>query len=166
MIIRGIGLISAFIISSLMLVGCDSREMPKNIYEKAVDSKLRASENTDEDRNRKTKLLLPVYNQNCILGIRTAKLNEKLKKIDVKRIEILTGSELIIVQGNLRVGRVIINVMNGQYIGATDGPIYGARVIHGTNQVWVIKQYNKIDVWDISTNTNILNPSASGFKRA
>jgi outer membrane protein assembly factor BamB len=79
----------------------------------------------------------------------------KLKKIDANRIEILEGSELILVQGGLMQGIKVINVLNGNLIGSNDGPIYGARVIHGTNQVWIIKQYNAIDVWDISSNTKL-----------
>lgn len=78
---------------------------------------------------------------------------EKLKKVDAHKIEVLTGSELILVHGGFRTGVVVINVLTGEYIGVNDGPIYGARVIHGTNQVWIVKKYNKIDVWDISTNT-------------
>ncbi|MGB0391335.1 MAG: PQQ-binding-like beta-propeller repeat protein [Salibacteraceae bacterium] len=77
---------------------------------------------------------------------------EKLKKVDAHKIEILEGSELILVHGGFRTGVVVINVLTGEYIGANDGPIYGARVIHGTNQVWIIKKYNKIDVWDIKSN--------------
>ena len=79
----------------------------------------------------------------------------KLKKIDARKIEVLEGSELILVHGGLMQGIMIINVMDGGYVGDNDGVIYGARVIHGTNQVWIIKQYNAIDVWDISNNKKL-----------
>lgn len=74
--------------------------------------------------------------------------NEKLKKMDVSKIEILEGSEFIFIT-SFR-GSFLINVINGELYGA-DGVVYGARVVHGANQVWVIRKYNAIEVWDIAS---------------
>lgn len=80
--------------------------------------------------------------------------NEKLKKIKESQIEILEGSELIYI-ASFR-GFHLINVLTGESYGGTeDGTIYGARVIHGTNQVFIIRKYNNIDVWDIATNKKL-----------
>ncbi len=80
--------------------------------------------------------------------------NEKLKKIKESQIQILDGSELIYITSFK--GNYLINVLTGQHYGGTeDGVIYGARVVHGTNQVWIIRKYNAIDVWDIATNKKL-----------
>jgi len=76
--------------------------------------------------------------------------NDKLKKLDPHRIEILAGSELIIATGGFRVGIVILNVFNGEYVNG--GDIFGAKVIHGTNQLWLNTRLHGVDVWDIETN--------------
>lgn len=74
--------------------------------------------------------------------------NEKLKKIKESQIEILEGSELIYI-ASFR-GSFLINVLSGEIYGDSE-PTYGARVVHGTNQVWIIRKYNAIDVYDIET---------------
>jgi hypothetical protein len=74
--------------------------------------------------------------------------NEKLKKIKATQIEILEGSELIYIS-SFR-GSFLINVLSGEIYGDSE-PTYGARVVHGTNQVWIIRKYNAIDVYDIET---------------
>ncbi len=80
--------------------------------------------------------------------------NEKLKKIKESQIQILDGSELIYI-ASFR-GFHLVNVLTGQLYGGTeDGTIYGARVVHGTNQVWIIRKHNAIDVWDIATNKKL-----------
>ena len=62
--------------------------------------------------------------------------NDKLRKIDATRIEILEGSELILVQGGLKGGGTrVLNVLTGADYGV-GGPIYGARIIHGTNHTF------------------------------
>lgn len=78
--------------------------------------------------------------------------NEKLKKIKDTQIEILEGSELIYISSYR--GSYLINVLDGGIYGGPEA-IYGARVIHGANQVWIIRQHNVIDVWDIATNKKL-----------
>ena len=81
--------------------------------------------------------------------------NEKLKKVDANKITVLEGSELIMVQGGFRGGGTrIVNVFNGDFI-ADGSDITGARVIHGTNQVWVITRLHGVHVWDIKTNMEL-----------
>jgi len=76
--------------------------------------------------------------------------NEKLKKVDAHKIVVLEGSELIVVTGGLMMGTKILNVYNGK-IHAGDSDISEARIIHGTNQLWVSTRLHGIHVWDIST---------------
>lgn len=85
--------------------------------------------------------------------------NEKLRKVEENRVEVLTGSELIFVsdKGILSRNRVI-NVLNGsEYAntGTKGENIMGARVVHGTNQLWVMPGNKQIDVWDIDTNKKL-----------
>jgi outer membrane protein assembly factor BamB len=77
--------------------------------------------------------------------------NERLKKVDAAKIMVLEGSELIMVQGGLRTGKVIVNVYNGN-IHAGGSDIKEARIVHGTNQLWVLTRLHGIHVWDIATN--------------
>ncbi len=79
--------------------------------------------------------------------------NEKLKKISETQIEILEGSELLYI-ASFR-GFYLINVLTGELYGQDGGQIYGARVIHATNQVWIIRKYNRVEVYDIATNTKL-----------
>ena len=81
--------------------------------------------------------------------------NDKFRKIDEKRIEVLTGSELIIVTGGFKGGGThIVNVLDGKII-AIEGNLYGARVAHGVNQVWTNTRFHENYVWDISSNTKL-----------
>lgn len=82
--------------------------------------------------------------------------NAKLRKVEAERVQILSGSELIFVsdKGLLARNRVL-NVFSGnEYAnsGTKGENIFGARVIHGTNQLWVMPGPDKIDVWDIDNN--------------
>ena len=78
--------------------------------------------------------------------------NVKFKKVDAYRIQVLSGSELIVVTGGLMVGTKILNVYNGNIIGG-NSDVSEARVIHGTNQLWISTRLDGIHVWDIGTNT-------------
>ncbi len=85
--------------------------------------------------------------------------NEKLRKVEENRVQVLTGSELIFVsdKGILSRNRVI-NVLDGtEYAntGTKGENIMGARVVHGTNQLWVMPGNKQIDVWDIDTNKKL-----------
>lgn len=91
--------------------------------------------------------------------------NEKLRKVEENRVEILSGSELIFVsdKGLLSRNRVI-NVLNGmEYAnsGQKGENIFGARVIHGTNQLWVLPNPKVIDVWDIDSNKKLYSLEAN-----
>lgn len=78
--------------------------------------------------------------------------NEKLRKIDAAKIQVLAGSELVLVEGGFRGGGTkIINVFNGNI--HAGGDISEARIIHGTNQIWIQTRLHGIHVWDITTNT-------------
>ena len=86
--------------------------------------------------------------------------NEKLKKMDAERVEVLSGSEYVFVsdKGLLSRNRVL-NVLTGEEVGnhfsETFEQIFAARVIHGTNQLWVMPDPGKlIEVWDLETNTH------------
>ena len=85
--------------------------------------------------------------------------NEKLRKVEENRVEILSGSELIFVsdKGMLARNRVL-NVLTGEEYantGTKGENISAARVVHGTNQLWVSAGEKKIDVWDIQTNRKL-----------
>jgi hypothetical protein len=81
--------------------------------------------------------------------------NTKLRKVDATKITVLEGSELIFVVGGFKGGgNRVINVLTGKYYG--DGlDISNARVIHGTNQVWLKTRLHGIYVWDITTYTEL-----------
>ena len=76
--------------------------------------------------------------------------NTKFKKLDAKKISVLEGSELIVVRGGLRGGTNIVNVLTGNI--QAGGDISEARVIHGSNQIWIQTRLHGIHVWDIATN--------------
>ena len=81
--------------------------------------------------------------------------NDKFRKIDEDRVEVLTGSELIIVRGGFKGGGThVVNVFDGQKI-AVEGDLYGARIAHGVNQVWTNTRFHENYVWDITTNTKL-----------
>lgn len=85
--------------------------------------------------------------------------NKKLRKVEEKRVEVLSGSELIFVsdKGLLSRNRVI-NVLNGiEYAdtGAKGENIFGARIVHGANQLWVLSNPKQIDVWNIDNNKKL-----------
>lgn len=81
--------------------------------------------------------------------------NEKFRKISEDRIEVLTGSELIIVRGGFKGGGThVVNVFTGEKI-AAEGDLYGARVAHGANQVWTNTRFHENYVWDITSNTQL-----------
>ena len=81
--------------------------------------------------------------------------NTKFRKIDEKRIEVLTGSELIIVEGGFKGGGThIVNVFVGKIV-AVEGDLYGARIAHGSNQVWTNTRFHDNYVWDITNNTKL-----------
>lgn len=85
--------------------------------------------------------------------------NEKLKKVEAERVEVLSGSELIFVsdKGLLARNRVL-NVSDGREYantGTKGENIFGARIVHGTNQLWVMPGGKKIDVWNIDNNQKI-----------
>lgn len=91
--------------------------------------------------------------------------NEKLKKVEAERVEVLSGSELIFVsdKGLLSRNRVI-NVLNGvEYAntGTKYENIFGARVAHGTNHLWVMSDPKQIDVWDIDSNKKLYTLSTN-----
>ena len=76
--------------------------------------------------------------------------NDKFKKLDSHKISILDGSELILVVGGFRGGGTkIVNVLNGKI--QAGGDIKEARIIHGTNQIWIKTRLHGISVWDIAS---------------
>lgn len=79
--------------------------------------------------------------------------NEDLRKVESGSVEILSGSELIFVSDKgLMANNQVLNVLDGRDYSA--GGISGARVVHGTNQLWVLA--NKvIQVWDINSNEKL-----------
>lgn len=90
--------------------------------------------------------------------------NEKLRKVEANRVEILSGSELIFVSDKgLMARNRVLNVLDGtEYANPGKGSanIFAARVIHGANQLWVHNSGFKgvdVNVWDIETNTLLYN---------
>ena len=80
--------------------------------------------------------------------------NEKLRKVEADRVNILSGSELVFVKDKGLLGtNKVLNVLTGQDY--SQGYISDARVIHATNQLWISPAANQIQVWDI-TNNNML----------
>ncbi len=87
--------------------------------------------------------------------------NEKLRKVEPERVEILTGSELIFVsdKGLLARNRVL-NVLDGREYANTGikyQNIFAARIIHGANQLWVMHDPSgsTMNVWDIDQNKEL-----------
>ncbi|MEL7144930.1 MAG: PQQ-binding-like beta-propeller repeat protein [Bacteroidota bacterium] len=91
--------------------------------------------------------------------------NKKLKKVEAERVEVLNGSELIFVSDKGITSRNrVINVLNGiEYAntGTKGENIFGVRVVHGTNQLWVMPGNKYIDVWDIDSNKKLYNLQTS-----
>lgn len=83
--------------------------------------------------------------------------NEKLRKVEAEKVEVLRGSELVFVSDKSILSRNrVLNVLDGREYantGTKGENLFGARVIHATNQLWVLSQPKIIDVWDIETNT-------------
>ena len=85
--------------------------------------------------------------------------NEKLKKLEENRIELLAGSELIFASDKgLTARNRIINVLNGTEYADTGVKlenIFGVRVIHGTNMLLTLPNQKQLDAWDIKTNKKL-----------
>lgn len=83
--------------------------------------------------------------------------NPKLKKVEAERVQILSGSELIFVDDKGLTGKNrVLNVLTGQMYGNPDFSVgYGARVVHATNQLWVLNGPNEINVWSIEDNKHL-----------
>ncbi|MEM7659393.1 MAG: PQQ-binding-like beta-propeller repeat protein, partial [Bacteroidota bacterium] len=82
--------------------------------------------------------------------------NEKLRKVEAERVEVLSGSELVFVsdKGLLARNRVL-DVLNGEEYantGTKGENVFAARIAHGTNQLWVMPNGSNIQVWDIASN--------------
>jgi len=85
--------------------------------------------------------------------------NEKLKKVEEERIEVLSGSELIYVsdKGLLARNRVL-NVLDGREYantGTKGENIYAATVIHPANILLVFMGAKNLSGWDIATNEKV-----------
>lgn len=85
--------------------------------------------------------------------------NEKLKKVEENRVEILSGSELIFVsdKGMLSRNRTI-NVLTGKEYADTGVKfenIFAATIAHSVNQLWVYMGNNTVDAWDIDKNEKL-----------
>ncbi len=85
--------------------------------------------------------------------------NEKLKKVEENRVEVLTGSELIFVsdKGLLARNRAI-NVLDGREYadsGVKGDNILGASIVHPANMLLVMKSPKSFDAWDIETNKKL-----------
>lgn len=79
--------------------------------------------------------------------------NVNLRKVESGNVEILSGSELIFVSDKgLMANHQVLNVLDGRDYSA--GGISGARVVHGTNQLWVLAG-KMIQVWDINSNEKL-----------
>ncbi|MEO0469217.1 MAG: PQQ-binding-like beta-propeller repeat protein [Bacteroidota bacterium] len=84
--------------------------------------------------------------------------NEKLRKVEENRVEVLSGSELIFVsdKGLLARNRVI-NVLTGKEYADSEvkgANVFGCYVVHGANQIHVNTGQN-IEAWDINTNQKL-----------
>jgi hypothetical protein len=134
-------------LGSLMTLGQSNIDLPKDVNLIKMTDPGVAIVGTDDalyglDRNGKT-----LWN------------NEKLRKVEAERVEVLTGSELVFVsdKGLLARNRVL-NVLNGQEYaneGVKGANIFGARIVHGTNQLWVLPGGKSVDVWDIANNQKL-----------
>ena len=80
--------------------------------------------------------------------------NDKFKKLDPHKISVLDGSELILVEGGFRGGGTkIVNVFTGKI--QAGGDISEARIIHGTNQIWIQTRLHGISVWNIESDVEL-----------
>jgi len=82
--------------------------------------------------------------------------DEKLKKVEAERVEVLNGSELVFISDKGLLGtNKILNVNTGEEYASNGMPgstVLAARVIHGTNQLWTSPDFKSVNVWDISAN--------------
>ncbi|APZ46035.1 hypothetical protein BW723_06880 [Polaribacter reichenbachii] len=83
--------------------------------------------------------------------------NEKLRKVEEERVQILSGTELVFIsdKGMLSRNRVLNANTGKEYAnsGKKGDNIIGVRVIHGTNQLWTLKGTRGINTWSLDTNT-------------
>ena len=83
--------------------------------------------------------------------------NEKLRKVEEERVQILSGTELVFIsdKGMLSRNRVLNANTGIEYAnsGKKGDNIIGVRVLHGTNQLWALKGNRGINTWDLKTNT-------------
>lgn len=83
--------------------------------------------------------------------------NEKLRKVEAERVQILSGTELVFIsdKGILSRNRVLDANTGKEYAnsGQKGDNIIGVRVLHGTNQLWALKGTRGINTWDLNTNT-------------
>ncbi|MEO9476045.1 MAG: hypothetical protein ABJG41_10935 [Cyclobacteriaceae bacterium] len=94
--------------------------------------------------------------------------NEKLRKVEPEKVEVLKGSELVFVSDKSILSRNrVLNVLDGREYantGIKGENLFGARVIHATNQLWVLSQPKIIDVWDIESNAYLYRLEATPAK--
>jgi hypothetical protein len=84
--------------------------------------------------------------------------NEKLRKVEAERVQILSGTELVFIsdKGFLSKNRVLDANTGKEYASTgakTESLTIGVRVLHGTNQLWALKGTRGIETWDLETNT-------------
>lgn len=83
--------------------------------------------------------------------------NEKLKKVEAERVQILSGTELVFIsdKGMFSRNRVLNAITGIEYAnsGKKGDNIIGVRVLHGTNQLWTLKGTRGLNTWDLNTNT-------------
>lgn len=83
--------------------------------------------------------------------------NEKLRKVEAERVQILSGTELVFIsdKGIFSRNRVLDANTGKEYAnsGKKGDNIIGVRVLHGTNQLWTLKGNRAINTWDLDTNT-------------
>lgn len=83
--------------------------------------------------------------------------NEKLRKVEEERVQILSGTELVFIsdKGMLSRNRVLDANTGKEYAnsGKKGDNIIGVRVLHGTNQLWTLKGTRGINTWNLNTNT-------------
>lgn len=95
--------------------------------------------------------------------------NEKLRKVESNRVEILSGSELVFVSDKGMGRNRVLNVRTGVELanpGKGSSSIFAARIIHGTNQLWVDNggfKSKEINVWDIESNTHLYTLNSGQF---
>ena len=83
--------------------------------------------------------------------------NEKLRKVEAERVQILSGTELVFIsdKGMFSRNRVLDANTGKEYAnsGTKGDNIIGVRVLHGTNQLWTLKGTRGINTWNLDTNT-------------